>query len=224
MKQYSKSYSKKYNVCRLFHLVIISHLYFLFNFSTNILIASGAYDNGTATGKGKLSLDLTLNPFDYFLEGQSYIVLAYGISNKFDIHGYYSKPAKGSSNYYIGLFYQFFDNKFLDLSSAIGIRNYIPGSASHLFAPQLLYTIYIYKDFRLGGSLVAIREINKNKLVGTTYDTGLIIPLFKNEKSASKIESIDFSIGFFRPISWKPKKMKWHPTYSINIKLKSIRD
>ena len=83
---------------------------FLFNFSTNILIASGAYDNGTATGKGKLSLDLTWNPFDYFPEGQSYIVLGYGISNKFDIHGYYSDPANGPGNYYIGLFYQFFNN------------------------------------------------------------------------------------------------------------------
>ncbi len=196
------------------------YLNFLFNLPSNILIASGAYDNGTATGKGKLSLDLTWNPFNYFQEGQSYIVLGYGISNKLDVHGYYSKPAKGSSNYYIGLYYQFFDNKLLDLSSAIGIRNYIPSSTTHLFAPQLLYTFYIYKDFRLGGSLVSIREIDKNKLVGTTYDTGLIIPLINNRKSASKIESIDFSIGFFRPISWKPKRKKWHPTYSIDIKLK----
>jgi len=197
-------------------------LCFLFNFSTNILIASGAYDNGTATGKGKLSLDLTWNPFDYFPEGQSYIVLGYGISNKFDIHGYYSDPANGPGNYYIGLFYQFFNNKFIDLSSAVGIRNYLHGSSSHIFAPQLLYTFYIYKNFRLGGSLVTIQDIDKRELVGTTFDIGLIIPMFKNSNSKSKIESIDFSIGLFRPTSWKPKRIKWHPTYSIDIKLKSI--
>ena len=100
-------------------------LFVIFHFSPSIVIASGGYDNGTATGKGRLGLDLTWNPFNYFPEGQSYIVASYGFSEKFDIHGYYSIPASGSDNYYLGLFYQFHKNKYLDLATAIGIINYI---------------------------------------------------------------------------------------------------
>ena len=196
-------------------------VFVIFYYSTSIVIASGGYDNGTATGKGKLGLDLTWNPFNYFPEGQSYIVASYGFSEKFDIHGYYSIPASGSDNYYLGLFYQFHKNKYMDLATAVGVRQYRPKSHRHLFAPQLLYTLYVFNGLRLGGSLVAIRDIDKNnELLGTTLDITLIIPIIKSEKLPGKIDSIDFSIGAFRPVLWKPDKGFWHPTYSIDFTFK----
>jgi len=190
-----------------------------YHWSNTNLSASGGYDNGTATGKGKVGLDLTWNPFNYFPEGQSYIVLSYGFTDKFDIHGYYSIPANGSDNYYFGLFYQIYKNKYLDLATAVGIRQYRPKSQKHLFAPQLLYTLYLFNGPRIGGSLVALRNINrKNKLIGTTIDIALIIPLFKSDSINGKVNSIDFCIGVFKPVLWTPAKGEWHPAYSFDIK------
>ena len=189
--------------------------------STTALSASGGYDNGTATGKDKLGLDLTWNPFNYFPEGQSYLVLSYGFSDKFDIHGYYSIPTIGSHNYYLGFFYQFFGNKYLDLATAIGIRQYRPKSDRHLFVPQLLYTLYPFGNLRIGGSLVALRDIDKNyKLKGTTVDLALIIPILNSDLKIDGINSIDFCIGAFRPVLWKPERGYWHPTYSIDFTFK----
>ena len=194
-------------------------VFVIFYYSTSIVIASGGYDNGTATGKGKLGLDLTWNPFNYFPEGQSYIVASYGFSEKFDIHGYYSIPASGSDNYYLGLFYQFHKNKYMDLATAVGVRQYRPKSHRHMFAPQLLYTLYVFKGLRLGGSLVALRDIDKNnELLGTTVDITLIIPLFKSRSVNSKVNSIDFCIGAFKPVLWEPYNWGWHPTYSLDFK------
>jgi len=195
-------------------------IFVIFYYSTSIVIASGGYDNGTANGKGKLGLDLTWNPFNYFPEGQSYIVASYGFSEKFDIHGYYSIPVSGSDNYYLGLFYQFYKNKYMDLATAVGVRQYRPKSHRHLFAPQLLYTLYVFNGLRFGGSLVAIRDIDKNnELIRTTVDIALIIPLFKSRSVNSKVNSIDFCIGAFKPVLWAPFKGGWHPTYSFDIKL-----
>ena len=185
------------------------------------LNASGGYDNGTATGKGQVGLDLTWNPFNYFPEGQSYIVLSYGITDNLDFHSYYSSPVKGNDNYYFGVFYQFYKNKYIDLATAVGIRKYRSISLTHLFAPQLLYTLYAFNRLRLGGSLVTLRDINRNnKLIGTTIDISLIIPIFKSGEMHSKINSIDFCIGSFRPVLWIPKKGNWHPTYSIDFSFK----
>ena len=190
-----------------------------YHWSTAILSASGGYDNGTATGKGKVGLDLTWNPFSHFPEGQSYIVLSYGFSDKFDIHGYYSIPASGSDNYYLGFFYQFYKNNNLDLATAVGIRQYRPKSHRHLFAPQMLYTLHIFKGLRLGGSLVALRDIDRNnKLLGITVDTALIIPLFKSGSINGRVNSVDFCIGAFKPVLWTPAQGEWHPTYSFDIK------
>ena len=217
MKRCHKSYSKKSHFSRYFRLFI--GIFVIFYYSTSIVIASGGYDNGTATGKGKLGLDLTWNPFNYFPEGQSYIVASYGFSEKFDVHGYYSIPMSGSDNYYLGLFYQFYKNKYMDLATAAGFRQYWPKSHRHLFAPQLLYTLYVFKGLRLGGSLVALRDIDRNnKLLGTTVDIALIIPLFKSGSINGRINSVDFCIGAFKPILWKPYNWDWHPTYSIDIK------
>ena len=217
MKRCHKSYSKKSHFSRYFRLFI--GVFVIFYYSTSIVIASGGYDNGTATGKGKLGLDLTWNPFNYFPEGQSYLVASYGFSERFDIHGYYSIPASGSDNYYLGLFYQFHKNKYMDLATAVGVRQYRPKSHRHLFAPQLLYTLYVFKGLRLGGSLVALRDIDRNtKLIGTTIDTALIIPLFKSGSINGRVNSVDFSIGTFKPVLWAPAYGEWHSTYSFDIK------
>ena len=82
---------------------------FIFLFIINIpfsnsTLASGAFDHGTSTGKGKLQLDLTLNPFNYFKYGQNYIVANYGITDKFDLHSYYANHPNfldGTNSYYI---------------------------------------------------------------------------------------------------------------------------
>ena len=190
-----------------------------YHWSTTILSASGGYENGTATGKGKVGLDLTWNPFNYFPEGQSYIVASYGFSEKFDIHGYYSTPVAGPDNYYLGFFYQFFRNNYLDLATAVGIRQYRPESRRHLFAPQLLYTLYVFNGLRIGGSLVVLRDIDKNnKLIGTTVDIALIIPLFKSGSINGRVNSVDFCIGAFKPVLWAPAHGEWYPTYSFDIK------
>ena len=194
-------------------------VFVIFYYSTSIVIASGGYDNGTATGKGKIGLDLTWNPFNYFPGGQSYVVLSYGFTDKFDFHSYYSHPVKGPDNYYLGLFYQFYKNKHLNLATAVGIRQYRSKSHRHLFAPQLLYTLYLFKGLRLGGSLVALRDIDRNtKLIGTTVDAALIIPLFKSGLINGRINSVDFCIGAFKPVLWKPNNWDWYPTYSFDIK------
>ena len=189
--------------------------------STTTINSSGGYDNGTATGKRKISLDLTWNPLNYFPQGQSYFVFSYGFSDKFDFHSYYAHPVSGADNYYLGLFFQFYKNKYMDLATAVGVRQYKMESRRHLFFPQLLYTLHIIKGLRIGGSRVELRDIDKNnKLLGTTVDIALIIPLFKSKSINSKLNSIDFCIGAFRPVLWNPQEGKWHGTYSIDVKIK----
>ena len=96
-------------------------IYLLISFST--IFATGGYDHGTSAGKGNLDLSLTWNPFNYFEQGQSYAVIGYGLTDRLDIHAYYSymKELK-NSNYYGGLFYQLLNSKYFDLSTAIGMR------------------------------------------------------------------------------------------------------
>ncbi len=87
-----------------------------------------------------------------------------------------------------------------------------------MFALQLLHTFYGFRNLRIGGSLVALRDINRNnKLLGTTVDIALIIPIFKSGSINSKVNSLDFAIGAFRPELWAPAQGEWHPTYSFDI-------
>jgi hypothetical protein len=183
------------------------------------LWASGAYDHGTAAGKGNLELDFTLNPFKYFDQGQSYVVFGYGLSNRLDLHGYYSVPQKGSDNYYLGVFYQFLDTKYLDLATALGVRKYVDNSTTHAFAPQLLYTVILGKGYRIGGSLVDIRSQNLEVRKGTALDMGLYIPVVKSTNSDRLFQQVGFVVGAFRPVLWKPKWGEWYPTYSVDVKL-----
>ena len=107
----------------------------------------------------------------------------------------------------------------MDLATAVGVRQYRPEYQRHLFAPQILYTLHIFNGLQLGGSLVALRDIDRNnKLLGTTIDIALIIPLFKSRSVNSKFNSIDFCIGAFKPVLWKPNNWDWYPTYSLDIK------
>jgi len=130
----------------------------------NPVFSSGGYDHGTSTGKGQLELDFTWNPFDIIEYGQSYIVFGFGITDCFDIHGYYAHQTNKQDNYYLGLFYQFLDSKYLDLSTAIGIRQYTGSSKIDLFAPQLLYNIK-FNQFTIGGAYVSIKGLRKESLI-----------------------------------------------------------
>ena len=57
-----------------------------------------------------------------------------------------------------------------------------------------------------------------NKLLGTTIDIALIISLFKSGSTDGKVNSLDFCIGAFKPVFWKPNNFDWHPTYSFDLK------
>ena len=101
-KKYYPHYISNKKLLRLSFLLIL-----YFSSSTILTHASGAYDNGTATGKGRIGLDLTWNPFNYFKYGQSYIVLGFGITDNLDIHAYFSDHGqyhKGVNSYYYGLY------------------------------------------------------------------------------------------------------------------------
>ena len=88
----------------------------------SIVFASGGYDNGSSVGKGKFQIDLTWNPFNKINFGQSYIVVSYGVTDKIDIHGYLSNHYENYNTMYLGLFYQFFKSKNIDLATAFGFR------------------------------------------------------------------------------------------------------
>ena len=183
---------------------------FLLFFSSNIF-GSGGYDHGTSAGKGNWDISLTWNPFNYFSQGQSYAILGYGLTDRFDFHFYYSKPKYGESNYYYGLFYQFLKSNRLDLATSVGIRSFINKPDKHIFAPQLLYTLSLNENYKIGGSIVEIFDYS-NKHKGTANDIFISKKIFENKKI-----KIDFSIGIFFPVLWEPENNSWHPTYSFDF-------
>ena len=178
-------------------------------------MASGGYDHGTSAGKGNLDVSLTWNLFNYFEQGQSYVVLGYGLTKRLDIHGYYSATHNGGDNYYGGLSYQFLDTPFLDLSTPVGMRSYTDNRKMHLFLPQLLYTVKLSKRIRVGGSFVDIRSQNLEVSNGITSDVFLMVKIYENDKY-----KIDITAGEFNPVLWEPKGGDWYPTYSLDIKIK----
>jgi len=195
-----------------------------------LLMASGGYDHGTSAGKGNWDISLTWNPFNYFEQGQSYVVLGYGLTKRLDIHGYYSATHNGGDNYYGGLSYQFLNIPFLDLSTAIGVRKYRRETTTHLFVPQLLYTLKLSDRIGIGGSFVDIRSASlfdnstrdkdtstgsvQGKL-GVAKDVFLMVNIYENKKY-----KIDITAGGFNPVLWEPEDGEWYPTYSIDIKIK----
>ncbi|MFC1785653.1 hypothetical protein ACFL0J_08535 [Candidatus Neomarinimicrobiota bacterium] len=189
------------------------------------MFSSGGYDHGTSTGKGQLELDFTWNPFDLIEFGQTYIVVGYGLTNHFDIHGYYAHQTDGQDNYYYGLFYQFIDSKYIDLATAVGGRHYTKSEETDLFFPQLLFNFKLDQDFAIGGAIVNINKITGNSLKtkGLAFDIAMYIPLSKEISLPKFIREIKLAFGVFNPGVFDSDHGKFLPTYSIDITFKRIR-
>jgi hypothetical protein len=177
------------------------------------VFASGGFDHGTSTGRGKFQFDITLNPFNYFKFGQDFIVGSYGFTNQLDIHGYISRDYNHEYTVYAGVFFQFLSSKKLDLATALGFRKNLKMNWTHVFMPQLLYTYNLSEKVYVGGSLVNVMDLDSKNNFGTTIDFGI----FKKIRYKSNlINELSFGISAFHPVTWKPKKF-FLPTYSINI-------
>ncbi len=196
--------------------------------SFNMLLGSGAYDNGTSTGKGKVQVDVTWNPFNYFKNGQTYMVISYGINDKIDLQFYYADHGNynnGIDSYYFGILYQFVENKYIDLATAIGSRKMLDLPSNHIFFPQLLYNIKIYKDYTVGGSIVNIKKndnkiFKKNDKDWRSVDIGLFIPITNLFEKNKFIEEVKLGIGVFKTrINTKLSPSPFYPTYSIDFKI-----
>lgn len=188
------------------------------------LYASGGYDNGTATGKGQLELDLTWNPFDLIEYGQTYVVISLGITSRFDLHSYYAHQTNDQDNYYYGLFYQFIDNKYIDLATAVGRRQYTKSNTEDLFFPQFLFSIYTVKDMIIGGALVNIKRktISGYNNKGIAFDIAISIPIINVINAPKCIDDLRLTIGLFNPGIFEPDHGDFLPTYSIDITFKKM--
>ena len=188
------------------------------------LFSSGGYDHGTSTGKGQLELNFTWNPFNLIEFGQTYIVFGYGLTNRLDIHGYYSKHTDHQDNYYYGLFYQFVDTKYLDLATAIGRRQYTVSNIKDLFFPQLLFNLKFYKDLTVGGAFVYVVRGTNNKLQsgGTALDVALYLPLSGVIKLPKFVHELKLAFGIFNPGVFESDHGDFLPTYSIDVTFKKF--
>ena len=168
-------------------------------FFTSFAMCSGAFDNGTATGKGKFKLDLTINPFNKISFGQTYGVISYGITDRIDIHGYISDHSGNFTTIYGGIFYQFFKSDKIDLATAFGVRSDIEDKEfKHLFFPQLLYTINLSEKIFIGGSMVNVMDKNTSNIaidIGIFYKLKYLknvvtMCILNNLKSSMKLSKI----------------------------------
>ena len=191
----------------------------------NQIFASGAFDHGSSTGKNFFEIDLTWNPFNYFKNGQSYVVIGYGISEKIDFHGYYSIHQENFSTYYNGLFYQFHNSNKLDLATAVGLRKNLNTNYSNIFFPQLLYTIKLHNQINIGGSFVNIlghKKININS-IPIASDVGIYFPIHNFFKKNKMIKEIKVCLSLFNPVTnTLVEKNKFIPTYSVDIKFEKL--
>ena len=210
------------NIFRISFLILVGIAY-----------TSGGFDHGTSTGKGQLQLDFTWNPFNYFQNGQSYIVLGYGINKNLDIHAYITDHVgdrKIIDSYYYGLFYQFIDFKSLDLATAIGRRKIVSKKYYHIFFPQLFYNFKFKNDFSIGGSIVKVQKESKNIFKKTndswhTFDIALFIPITSLFSKYKKIDNVKLGIGLFKTEFLKTRNnTPFLPTYSLDIKFKHLYD
>lgn len=182
-----------------------------FLFLSPWLMASGGYDNGTPAGKGNLDLDLTWNPLNMFEKGQSYVVWGYGITDKIDFHGYVSNETQTNKNQlYWGFMGNFFQNDWLDLSTAYGIRH--REGEIHSYFPQLLYTFKMPSSYQVAGSVVNVYDHSDAENLGVTYDVALRVPL-SFTWLPSMITETKFSLGVFRNAGGTT-----YPTYSVDFK------
>ena len=105
-----------------YYVLLLNKLFLLLFLNISIIMGSGGFDHGTTVGKNKLQMDFTLNPFDVIDFGQTYVVVSFGLEEKFDFHGYVSHEANGTNQFYYGCMYQFMEKEYLNLSTAIGFR------------------------------------------------------------------------------------------------------
>jgi len=185
------------------------------------LFPSGGYDHGTATGKGLLELDFTWNPFNLFEQGQSYVVFGYGLTDRLDIHGYYSIHSEDFHTYYSGLFYQFLRSTKVDLATAAGLRINSENHNSDLFFPQFLYTIKLKDGYSVGGSFVNIMgHVNQPiESMSLAMDVAFFIPLNRFLSLPNSIKDLKLGVGLFNPVTNSTiNPEKFIPTYSIDIK------
>jgi hypothetical protein len=187
-----------------------------FSLYFSVLFGSGGFDNGTATGKGKFQLDLTWNPYNKIKFGQTYGVISYGLTDKIDFHGYISKDSKNYYTWYSGVFYQFYKSDKIDLATAIGFRKQFNESWTHIFSPQLLYTIKIVENMSISGSLVNVYNYSKKNNYGLAFDLGLNYTIPVKSKI---IESVSINIGGFHP-AVSSQNTFFLPAYSIDFKFK----
>jgi hypothetical protein len=159
----------------------------LFSFSS---FALALFDTGTSLDQGKFEVDAAVNPFPSITYGQNFVFLHYGLGNKYEVHGYFSKWGTiynwQDSTYegYIGILKQWAEFERLDLATVLGIRKVMSADASpSLIGPGFLYTIKINKIFRLAGHLQYIGDISnsgnqwsvKNYNRGYTSEVGLYL-------------------------------------------------
>ena len=185
------------------------------------LYPSGGYDHGTSTGKGLLELDFTWNPFNMFEQGQSYVVFGYGLTERMDVHGYYSVHTEGFHSYYAGLFFQFLRSEKVDLATAVGMRTNRENKNSDLFFPQLLYTIKLKDGYSVGGSFVNIMgDVNQSiESMPLAMDVALFIPLNRYLSLPDSINDLKLGVGLFNPVTNSAVDPgQFIPTYSIDIK------
>ncbi len=195
--------------------------FIIFSLAAAPLFPSGGYDHGTATGKGLLELDFTWNPFNMFDQGQSYVVLGYGLTDRLDLHGYYSIHTEGFHTYYTGLFYQFLRSEKIHLATAVGTRINRENKNSDLFFPQLLYTIKLKDGYSVGGSFVNIMSDENQSVesIRLALDVAFIIPLNRYLPLTDTVKDLKLSIGLFNPVTNSTVDPgKFIPTYSIDIK------
>jgi len=185
------------------------------------LYPSGGYDHGTSTGKGLLELDFTWNPFNMFEQGQSYVVLGYGFTDRLDVHGYYSIHTEGFHTYYAGLFFQFLKSEKVDLATAAGMRINGESKNGDLFFPQFLYTVKLKDGYSVGGSFVnIIGEINQSvKSMPLAIDVALFIPLSRYMSLPDTVRDLKLGVGLFNPVTNSTiEQGQFIPTYSIDVK------
>lgn len=186
-----------------------------------LLLTSSSYalfDTGTAMAKGKLELDVCVNPFRNIDYGQNWVFWHYGLGNEWEYHGYLSKWGNifdwQGSDYegYMGFLKQWANYEKLDLATCLGIRKIFDSlSNPSLIGPGILYTIKLTPQVRMAGHLQYIGEISENdghigikKLnLGYTSEIGLY-----NKFN----ETVELAVGVFTNSMGEPR-----PIYTVNF-------
>ena len=178
------------------------------------LMAGSGYDHGTAAGKGNLDIALTWNLGDQIEFGQTYVVFSYGITGRMDIHGYVSHHTEGHETWYTGIFYQFLKFQSIDMATAVGIRRQFDQNWTHLFFPQILYTLHLNEKIYVGGSFVNLKDVSLKENLGVAIDIAFY---YMFPYKSDHIKAIYIGLGGFHPVTYD-KDQYFLPTYSLEFK------